>query len=165
VVADADRVTVTLYDRRIFTARVIGRDPSTDVALIKIDGTGLPTAVLGDDRQVQVGQPVVAIGNPLGLRSTVTSGIVSAKERSSLGELLNNRYAVSTSSRPTRPSTRATRAARSSTWPGASSASTRPSRAPPAPTPATASPCPWGSRARRWTSSSSTAACAAPSSA
>jgi serine protease Do len=95
VVADADRVTVTLYDRRIFTARVIGRDPSTDVALIKIDGTGLPTAVLGDDRQVQVGQPVVAIGNPLGLRSTVTSGIVSAKERSSLGELLNNRYAVS----------------------------------------------------------------------
>jgi serine protease Do len=91
VVADADRVTVTLYDRRIFTARVIGRDPSTDVALIKIDGTGLPTAVLGDDRQVQVGQPVVAIGNPLGLRSTVTSGIVSAKERSSLGELLNNR--------------------------------------------------------------------------
>ncbi len=94
VVEDADRVTVTLYDRRIFTARVIGRDPSTDVALIKIDATGLPTATLGDDRQVQVGQPVVAIGNPLGLRSTVTSGIVSAKERSSLSELLGTQYAV-----------------------------------------------------------------------
>ena len=94
VVADADRVTVTLYDRRIFTARVIGRDPSTDVAPIKIDATGLPTATLGDDQRVQVGQPVVAIGNPLGLRSTVTSGIVSAKERSSLSDLLGNKYAV-----------------------------------------------------------------------
>jgi serine protease Do len=94
VVADADRVTVTLYDRRIFQARVIGRDPNTDVALIKIDATGLPTAVLGDDRQVQVGQPVVAIGNPLGLRSTVTTGIVSAKERSSLSDLLGTQYAV-----------------------------------------------------------------------
>jgi serine protease Do len=94
VVADANRVTVTLYDRRIFTARVIGRDPTTDVALIKIDTTGLPTATLGDDRQVQVGQPVVAIGNPLGLRSTVTSGIVSAKERSSLSDLLGTQYAV-----------------------------------------------------------------------
>jgi serine protease Do len=73
---------------------VIGRDPNTDVALIKIDATALPTAVLGDDRQVQVGQPVVAIGNPLGLRSTVTTGIVSAKERSSLSDLLGTQYAV-----------------------------------------------------------------------
>jgi serine protease Do len=94
VVDEADRVTVTLYDRRIFPARVIGRDPTTDIALIKIEATGLPTAALGDDRQVQVGQPVVAIGNPLGLRSTVTSGIISAKERSSLSELLGNQYAV-----------------------------------------------------------------------
>jgi serine protease Do len=94
VVDDADRVTVTLYDRRIFPARVIGRDPTTDIALIKIDATGLPTVPLGDDRQVQVGQPVVAIGNPLGLRSTVTTGIISAKERSSLGDLLGTQYAV-----------------------------------------------------------------------
>ncbi len=81
VVADADKIEVSLTDGRLFTARVIGRDPSTDVALIKIDGQNLPTVTLGDDRQVQVGQPVVAIGNPLGLRSTVTTGIISAKER------------------------------------------------------------------------------------
>ncbi|GJG86513.1 hypothetical protein tb265_16940 [Gemmatimonadetes bacterium T265] len=81
VVADADKITVSLTDGRIFPARVIGRDPTTDVALIKIDGQNFPTVTLGDDRQVQVGQPVVAIGNPLGLRSTVTTGIISAKER------------------------------------------------------------------------------------
>ena len=87
VVADADKITVSLTDGRIFPARVIGRDPNTDVALIKIEGQNLPSVALGDDRQVQVGQPVVAIGNPLGLRSTVTTGIISAKERG--GELTN----------------------------------------------------------------------------
>ncbi len=81
VVADAERIDVSLTDGRIFTARVVGRDPNTDVALLKIDAQNLPTVTLGDDRQVQVGQPVVAIGNPLGLRSTVTTGIISAKER------------------------------------------------------------------------------------
>jgi serine protease Do len=81
VVEDAQRLTVTLYDRRIFTAKVIGRDPATDVALIKIDATGLPTLPLGDDSTVQVGQTVMAVGAPLGLRSTVTSGIISAKDR------------------------------------------------------------------------------------
>ena len=81
VVADAQRLTVTLYDRRIFPAKVIGRDPATDVALIKIEATGLPTLPLGDDSTVQVGQPVIAVGAPLGLRSTVTSGIISAKDR------------------------------------------------------------------------------------
>jgi serine protease Do len=95
VVEGATRIRVTLTDRRIFDARVIGRDDNTDVALIKIDATGLPVATLGDDRQVQVGQPVIAIGNPLGLRSTVTTGIISAKERGSdLNGLLGTTYSV-----------------------------------------------------------------------
>ena len=79
VVANAERVTVGLPDRRIFTAKVIGHDPGTDVALIKIDATNLPTLPLGDDSTAQVGDAVMAVGNPLGLNFTVTSGIVSAK--------------------------------------------------------------------------------------
>jgi len=91
VVEDANRLLVTLYDRRIFPAKVIGRDPSTDVALIKIDASALATLPLGDDGPVQVGQPVLAIGAPLGLRSTVTSGIISAKDRGDdLSRLFNN---------------------------------------------------------------------------
>jgi len=95
VVEDANRLLVTLYDRRIFPAHVIGRDPSTDVALIKIDASGLPTLPLGDDASVQVGQPVLAIGAPLGLRSTVTSGIISAKERGGdLSQLFSSQLAI-----------------------------------------------------------------------
>src|SRR5207237_1725392 len=93
VVADADRVTVRLLDNRIFTAKLIGRDPTTDVAVIKVDANDLPTVSIGDDRQSRVGQWVVAIGNPLGLDFTVTAGIVSAKGRS-LGALLNQRYSI-----------------------------------------------------------------------
>ncbi|MDB4887250.1 MAG: hypothetical protein JWN79_2688 [Gemmatimonadetes bacterium] len=93
VVADADKVTVTLLDKRIFDARVIGRDPSTDVAVIKIDGRNLPVAALGDDNASRVGQWVVAIGNPLGLDFTVTAGIISAKGRQ-LSGLLQNRYQI-----------------------------------------------------------------------
>ena len=93
VVADADKVTVTLLDKRSFDAKVIGRDPTTDVAVIKIDGSDLPVAVLGDDNNARVGQWVVAIGNPLGLDFTVTAGIVSAKGRPLPG-LLDNRYAI-----------------------------------------------------------------------
>jgi serine protease Do len=93
VVADADRVTVGLLDNRTFTAKVIGRDPTTDVAVIKVDATDLPTVSLGDDSQSRVGQWVVAIGNPLQLNFTVTAGIVSAKGRS-LGALLNAKYAI-----------------------------------------------------------------------
>ena len=81
VVADADKVTVTLLDKRTFTAKVIGRDPTTDVAVIKVDGSNLPVAALGDDNVARVGQWVVAIGNPLGLDFTVTAGIISAKGR------------------------------------------------------------------------------------
>ena len=93
VVADADKVTVTLLDKRTFLAKVIGRDPTTDVAVIKIDGNNLPVAALGDDNVARVGQWVVAIGNPLGLDFTVTAGIISAKGRPLQG-LLPNHYAI-----------------------------------------------------------------------
>jgi serine protease Do len=93
VVANADRVTVTLLDNRKFPAKVIGRDPTTDVAVIKVDATDLPTVSLGDDSKARVGQWVVAIGNPLGLDFTVTAGIISQKGRS-LGALLSTRYAI-----------------------------------------------------------------------
>jgi serine protease Do len=82
VVAGASRVNVVLLDKREFVARVVGRDPTTDVAVIKIDGRGFPALHLGDDARARVGQWVLAIGNPLGLDFTVTSGIVSAKGRS-----------------------------------------------------------------------------------
>jgi serine protease Do len=78
----ADRVVVRLNDGRSFPAKVVGHDPETDVAVLKIDGNDFPTAVLGDDNASQVGEWVVAIGNPLGfLDFTVTAGIVSAKGR------------------------------------------------------------------------------------
>ena len=94
VVADADRVNVTLFDKRTFTnAKVVGRDPTTDVAVIKIDANNLPTLNLGDDATARVGAWVLAIGNPLQLNFTVTAGIVSAKGRNQSG-LLNNKYAI-----------------------------------------------------------------------
>ncbi|GAC1477961.1 MAG: DegQ family serine endoprotease [Gemmatimonadaceae bacterium] len=94
VVADADRVTVRLTDNRTFKAKVVGRDPTTDVAVIKIDGTALPTVNMGDDNAARVGEWVLAIGNPLGLDFTVTAGIVSAKGRSVQG-LNAATYAIS----------------------------------------------------------------------
>jgi serine protease Do len=93
VVADADRVTIGLLDKRTFTARVVGRDPTTDIALVKIDATNLPIATLGDDANARVGQWVLAIGNPLQLDFTVTAGIISSKGRSLRG-LLPARYAI-----------------------------------------------------------------------
>ena len=93
VVADFDRVTVHLLDNRVFPAKVVGRDPTTDVAVLKIDANDLPTAQLGDDQLARVGQWVVAIGNPLGLDFTVTAGIVSARGRT-LPALMNTRYAI-----------------------------------------------------------------------
>ncbi|HEY4306961.1 MAG TPA: trypsin-like peptidase domain-containing protein [Gemmatimonadaceae bacterium] len=93
VVADADKVTVTLFDKSSYTAKVVGRDPSTDVAVIKIDGKNFPTVGLGDDAKMRVGQWVLAIGNPLDLDFTVTAGIVSAKGRNQSG-LLRDRYAI-----------------------------------------------------------------------
>jgi serine protease Do len=93
VVADADRVTVGLLDKRTFNARVVGRDPTTDVAVLKIDATNLPVATLGDDANARVGQWVLAIGNPLQLDFTVTAGIISSKGRN-LRQLLPSRYAI-----------------------------------------------------------------------
>jgi serine protease Do len=81
VVANMDRVRVTLMDHRVFPARVLGRDPDTDVAVLKIDASSLPVASLGNDETVKIGEWVLAIGNPLGLDFTVTAGIVSAKGR------------------------------------------------------------------------------------
>ncbi len=81
VVEDAKQVTVSLHDKREFEAKVVGTDPSTDLAVIKIDTDGLPEAYLGNSDNIKVGQWVMAIGNPLALTSTVTAGIVSATSR------------------------------------------------------------------------------------
>ncbi len=81
VVEDADKIEVSLTDRRVLEAKIIGRDPNTDLALIKINETNLPFVKLGDSDQVQIGEWVLAVGYPLGLESTVTAGIVSAKGR------------------------------------------------------------------------------------
>ncbi len=82
VVEGADTITVRLRDRREFKARVVGRDPQTDVALLKVEGRDLPTLPLGDSKLLKPGQWVVAIGSPFGLDYTVTAGIVSAVGRS-----------------------------------------------------------------------------------
>src|SRR6266550_1121303 len=95
VVQGADRVTVRLYDNREFTATTVGTDPTTDVAVIKIVATGLPTVHLGDADSTKIGNWVLAIGNPLGeaFTFTVTAGIVSAKGRLLAG-LNSSRYAI-----------------------------------------------------------------------
>src|SRR5439155_839978 len=82
VVDAADEITVRLNDKREFKARVIGADRRTDLALIRIDATGLPAVRMGDPNRLKVGEWVVAIGSPFGFDSTVTAGIVSAKGRS-----------------------------------------------------------------------------------
>jgi serine protease Do len=82
VVDGADRVTVILKDGRTFDGKVLGEDPVTDVAAIKIDANNLPTLSVGNSDTLQPGEAVVAIGNPLGLNNTVTSGIISATGRS-----------------------------------------------------------------------------------
>ena len=81
VVADADEVLVKLTDKREFKAKVLGADKRTDVALIKINATGLPAVKLGDVSKLKVGEWVVAIGSPFGFENSVTAGIVSAKGR------------------------------------------------------------------------------------
>ncbi|MBI3825888.1 MAG: trypsin-like peptidase domain-containing protein [Candidatus Rokubacteria bacterium] len=81
VVGEADEIVVRLADQSEYRARVVGTDPKTDIALLKIDARGLPPLPFGDSDQIDVGAPVMAIGNPFGLEQTVTTGIVSAKER------------------------------------------------------------------------------------
>lgn len=75
-------MTVTLEDNSEYNAKIIGTDPTTDLALIKIEGKNLPTLPVGDSDKLKVGQWVIAVGNPFGLSNTVTAGIVSAKARS-----------------------------------------------------------------------------------
>lgn len=82
VVEGADELTVTLSDNREYSARIIGTDKVTDLALIKINGNNLPTLPIGDSDKLKVGEWVIAVGNPFGLNGTVTAGIVSAKARS-----------------------------------------------------------------------------------
>src|SRR5947208_6055112 len=81
VVDGATEIKLTLADERELPGRVLGRDPKTDIALLKVDATGLPVVPLGDSSRLQVGEPVMAIGNPFGLEQTVTTGIVSATGR------------------------------------------------------------------------------------
>jgi serine protease Do len=81
VVKDADDIKVQMYDKRQFEAKLIGADPLTDVAVIKIEGKDFPVARLGDSDALEIGEWVLAVGNPLELSSTVTAGIVSAKGR------------------------------------------------------------------------------------
>ncbi len=92
VVADADDLEVTLHDNRSFKATVIGTDPTTDLAVIQIKANDLPTLPLVNSDDVKVGEWVLAVGNPLGLNSTVTAGIVSAKGRNI--NILREQFAV-----------------------------------------------------------------------
>jgi serine protease Do len=87
VVDGADQVLVTLPDKREFKARIVGADKRTDVAVVKIEATGLPAVKIGDVNRLKVGEWVMAIGSPFGLDNTVTAGIVSAKQRDT-GEYL-----------------------------------------------------------------------------
>jgi serine protease Do len=86
VVDGVDQVQVKLTDRREFTAKVVGVDKKTDIALLKIPASGLPTVKIGDSKDVKVGQWVVAMGSPFGFENSVTAGIVSAKSRSLPGD-------------------------------------------------------------------------------
>jgi len=83
VIAQADTVKVTLKDGRTFMGKVLGSDPVTDIAVVKIDAKDLPVVQLGNSDQTRPGEWAIAIGNPLGLNNTVTEGIISATERSS----------------------------------------------------------------------------------
>lgn len=93
VVEDADEITVKLNDEREFKGRVIGTDPDTDLALLKIEGDDFPTLPVGDSDALKVGEWVLAVGNPFSLSSTVTAGIVSAKARN-IGSSASNGQAA-----------------------------------------------------------------------
>jgi len=81
VVRQSDRIEVVLHDKRVFKAKLIGQDASTDIALLKIKGEGFPKMDIGDSEALKLGEWVLAVGNPFNLTSTVTAGIISAKSR------------------------------------------------------------------------------------
>jgi serine protease Do len=85
VVEKSDEIKVTLLDKRTFKGRIVGADPKTDIAIVKIDATNLPIIPWGDSEKLQVGEFVLAIGNPYGLSHTVTMGIISAVGRANVG--------------------------------------------------------------------------------
>jgi serine protease Do len=125
VVENADEVKVALNDGREFTAKVVGKDPKSDIAVLKIDANNLPAVEVADSDNIEVGDVVLAVGNPFGIGQTVTTGIVSATGRG----------------RPTPPSIPAIPAARSWMRMDASLASTQPSSAAAVATRASGSPC------------------------
>ena len=92
VVDGADDIEVTLYDNKVYKAKVVGTDPSTDVAVIRIKADGLHALPMGNSDKVQVGEWVLAVGNPFNLNSTVTAGIISAKGRNI--NIINNKSAI-----------------------------------------------------------------------
>ena len=85
VVSGAEKINVTLFDKRVFKGKVVGSDPKADIAVVKIDAEDLPTISWGDSDSLQVGEVVLAIGNPFGLNHTVTMGIISAVGRADVG--------------------------------------------------------------------------------
>lgn len=92
VIEGSDEIQVTMNDRRVFEAKLIGADPTTDLALLKIDSKNLPIIKYGDSDQLQLGEWVLAVGNPYNLTSTVTAGIVSAKARNI--NILRNQFSI-----------------------------------------------------------------------
>lgn len=92
VIENADQVEVTLFNKRSYKAKIVGTDPSTDLAILKIEDKKLPHLVIGNSDSVKVGEWVVAVGNPFNLASTVTAGIVSAKGRNL--HILRENYAI-----------------------------------------------------------------------
>lgn len=81
VVENMDEVTVTMNDGSVLTGKVVGRDPKTDLAVVRVEGKNLSPVVLGDSDAARIGDPVLAVGNPFGLGNTVTAGIISARSR------------------------------------------------------------------------------------
>ena len=92
VIENAKEINITLNDNRQYDARVIGTDPTTDLALVKVTETELPFLTFGNSDSLQIGEWVMAVGNPLGLQSTVTAGIVSAKGRDL--NLISDQYRI-----------------------------------------------------------------------